>query len=186
MLQAASVIGRAFWSGPTLELVDSEPAAWTLLEDRDFVRRRPSSAIAGEAEYAFKHPLTREVVYASVPKARRAQLHAPFAAWLDAPAAAATRTPPCSHTTPGKRPTPPTPISPGRPSRRSSSGFARERWPGCAARPALAISRYDLDEGSPSCSVRSSSASRTSARSSGARSAERARSSSTASASGRR
>jgi class 3 adenylate cyclase/tetratricopeptide (TPR) repeat protein len=83
VLQAASVIGRIFWSGPALELVEAETADWQLLEDRDFVRRRPTSSIAGEAEYAFKHQLTREVVYASVPKARRARLHAAIADWLE-------------------------------------------------------------------------------------------------------
>jgi class 3 adenylate cyclase len=80
-LQAASVIGRIFWSGPTRELAGGDPD-WTVLEDRDFVRRRAGSSIAGETEYAFKHALTRDVVYASVPKARRARLHAAFAAWL--------------------------------------------------------------------------------------------------------
>jgi hypothetical protein len=81
-LQAASVIGRVFWSGPTLELA-GERIDWAVLEDRDFVRRRPGTSLAGETEYAFKHALTREVVYGSVPKARRAQLHADFAAWLE-------------------------------------------------------------------------------------------------------
>src|SRR5438876_1187065 len=37
----------------------------------------------GEREYVFKHALTREVAYASVPKARRAHLHAAFAEWLE-------------------------------------------------------------------------------------------------------
>ena len=46
-LQAASVIGRVFWSGPTLELVGGEPVAWTVLEERDFIRRRPTSSIGG-------------------------------------------------------------------------------------------------------------------------------------------
>lgn len=82
-LQAASVIGRVFWSGPTRELVGGEDADWAVLEDRDFIRRRPGSSIGGETEYAFKHSLTREVVYASVPKARRARLHAAFAGWLE-------------------------------------------------------------------------------------------------------
>ena len=82
-LQAASVIGRVFWSGPTLELVGGEPVAWPVLEERDFVRRRSTSSIGGETEYAFKHALTREVVYGSVPKARRAKLHALIAAWLE-------------------------------------------------------------------------------------------------------
>ena len=82
-LQAASVIGRIFWSGPTLELVGGEQADWAVLEDRDFIRRRPGSSLTGETEYAFKHALTREVVYGSVPKARRARLHADFAGWLE-------------------------------------------------------------------------------------------------------
>jgi hypothetical protein len=37
----------------------------------------------GEREFAFKHQLTREVAYASVPKSRRARLHAAFADWLE-------------------------------------------------------------------------------------------------------
>jgi hypothetical protein len=82
-LQAASVIGRVFWSGPALELVGGGDVDWTVLEDREFVRRLPSSSIAGETEYVFKHALTREVVYGSVPKARRAKLHAAIAAWLE-------------------------------------------------------------------------------------------------------
>ena len=82
-LQAASVIGRIFWTGPTLELVGGEAVDWAVLEDRDFIRRRSGSSIRAETEYAFKHALTREVVYASVPKARRAPLHAAFAAWLE-------------------------------------------------------------------------------------------------------
>ena len=46
------------------------------LEERDFVRRRGGSSIAGQREYAIKHALTREVAYASIPKARRGRLHA--------------------------------------------------------------------------------------------------------------
>ena len=82
-LQAASVIGRVFWSGPTLELAGCEQVDWKVLEDRDFIRRRSTSSIRGETEYTFKHALTREVVYGSVPKARRAKLHALIAAWLE-------------------------------------------------------------------------------------------------------
>ncbi len=81
-LQAASVIGRVFWSGPLYELVGGEPNL-RVLEDRDFIRRRPGSSMAGEREYAVKHALTREVAYASLPKARRARLHAAFAGWLE-------------------------------------------------------------------------------------------------------
>ena len=59
------------------------PSRGRVLEDRDFIRRRSTSSIGGETEYTFKHALTREVVYGSVPKARRARLHALIAAWLE-------------------------------------------------------------------------------------------------------
>jgi class 3 adenylate cyclase len=81
-LQAAAVIGRVFWTGPVYELVGGAPD-FDLLAERDFVRRRAGSSLSGEREYAIKHALTREVAYASLPKARRAQLHAAFARWLE-------------------------------------------------------------------------------------------------------
>ncbi|MEO8291014.1 MAG: adenylate/guanylate cyclase domain-containing protein [Gaiellaceae bacterium] len=81
-LQAASVVGRMFWVGPVCELVGGEPD-FGLLEKRDFIRRRQGSSMAGEDEYAIKHALTREVAYTSLPKAKRARLHAGFAAWLE-------------------------------------------------------------------------------------------------------
>jgi class 3 adenylate cyclase len=82
-LQAASVIGRAFWTGPVYELLPGLQPNFRVLEDRDFIRRRAGSTVAGETEYAFKHQLTREVAYGGLPKARRARLHADFAAWLE-------------------------------------------------------------------------------------------------------
>ncbi len=82
-LQAAAVIGRTFWTGPVYELVAGESPDIGVLEERDFVRRRPGSSLAGEREYVIKHALTREVAYATLPKARRARLHAAFAAWLE-------------------------------------------------------------------------------------------------------
>jgi class 3 adenylate cyclase/tetratricopeptide (TPR) repeat protein len=81
-LQAASVIGRVFWTGPIYELVSGAPD-FDLLAERDFVRRRAGSSLSGEREYAIKHALTREVAYASLPKGKRAQLHAAFAQWLE-------------------------------------------------------------------------------------------------------
>jgi class 3 adenylate cyclase/tetratricopeptide (TPR) repeat protein len=82
-LQAAAVIGRIFWEGPIRELLGGAEPDFSLLEDRDFVRRRPGSSMAGDREYQIKHALTREVAYASLPKARRARLHAAFAGWLE-------------------------------------------------------------------------------------------------------
>jgi predicted ATPase len=81
-LQAAAVIGRVFWTGPVYELVDAQPDL-RVLEERDLIRGRAGSSIADEREYVIKHTLTREVAYASLPKARRARLHAAFAGWLE-------------------------------------------------------------------------------------------------------
>jgi class 3 adenylate cyclase len=82
-LQAASVIGRIFWTLPVYELVPGQDPDFHVLETRDFVRRRAGSSIAGETEYAFKHQLTREVAYEGLPKGKRARLHAAFATWLE-------------------------------------------------------------------------------------------------------
>jgi class 3 adenylate cyclase len=81
-LQAASVVGRVFWTGAVYELTEGEPDL-RVLEDRDFVRRRSESSLEGEREFAFKHAITREVAYDSLPRARRARLHAEFAEWIE-------------------------------------------------------------------------------------------------------
>ena len=75
-LQAASVIGRSFTPGSLAALTGSSAEVRTLVE-RDFVR--PT-----EPELVFKHALTRDVAYGSLPRASRARLHAAFARWLEA------------------------------------------------------------------------------------------------------
>jgi class 3 adenylate cyclase/tetratricopeptide (TPR) repeat protein len=82
-LQAAAVVGRVFWTSAVYELLPEATPDFRVLESRGFIRRRPHSALEGEREYAIKHALTREVAYGSVPKARRAHLHAGFAEWLE-------------------------------------------------------------------------------------------------------
>jgi class 3 adenylate cyclase/tetratricopeptide (TPR) repeat protein len=82
-LQAASVIGRVFWVDPVRELLGGVEPDFGVLEERDFIRRRSGSSVAGEREYAIKHALTREVAYGSLPKARRARLHAEVGDWLE-------------------------------------------------------------------------------------------------------
>ncbi len=81
-LQAAAVIGRAFWEGPVRELI-ADDADFALLEERDFIRRSADSRLQGEREHTIKHALTREAAYAGIPKARRARLHAAFAEWIE-------------------------------------------------------------------------------------------------------
>ncbi len=82
-LQAASVVGRVFWAGPVIELLGGVEADLGVLVERDFIRRRAVSSIAGEREFGFKHAVTRDVAYESLPKARRAHLHAALADWIE-------------------------------------------------------------------------------------------------------
>lgn len=82
-LQAASVVGRAFWDAPVRELLTDVEPDMSMLEQRSFVYRVPESSFAGEIEYSFKHQLTREVAYASLPKAERGRLHAGVARYLE-------------------------------------------------------------------------------------------------------
>ena len=82
-LQAAAVIGRVFWSGPVYELLEGLRPDLRVLEEREFIQRRAGSSLEGETEFAIKHALTREVAYESLPKARRARLHAAFARWIE-------------------------------------------------------------------------------------------------------
>ena len=82
-LQAAAVIGRTFWADPVRELLEGVEADLGVLEERDFIRHRGLSSIVGEREFAIKHALTREVAYRSLVTAKRARLHALFAAWLE-------------------------------------------------------------------------------------------------------
>jgi DNA-binding SARP family transcriptional activator len=82
-LQAAAVVGRTFWEGAVRELTGTPAGGLGLLVERDFARRVAASALPGERELAFKHALTREVAYASLPIAARARMHAGFATWLE-------------------------------------------------------------------------------------------------------
>jgi class 3 adenylate cyclase/tetratricopeptide (TPR) repeat protein len=81
-LQTASVVGRVFWDGPVLELV-ADDVDLSLLERRSFVFRADGSSLPGGIEYSFKHQLTREVAYSSLPMADRGRLHAAVARYLE-------------------------------------------------------------------------------------------------------
>ena len=86
VVQAAAVVGRAFWPGPIAELTGL-PVAEVLerlrhAEDRELVRSKFGSSLAGQAEYLFKHILTRDVAYGSLPRRDRADAHRKVADWL--------------------------------------------------------------------------------------------------------
>ncbi len=86
-LQRAAVVGRVFWPGPVGRLLngDRDRLRETLdrLEGRELVASRLSSSIAGEPEFIFKHVLTREVAYDSLPRRERAAAHAAVAFWIE-------------------------------------------------------------------------------------------------------
>jgi len=82
-LQAGAVIGRVFWRGPVVHLLEGDEPDFGLLEERDLIASRRDSRLTDDREYVIKHALTREVAYGSIPKARRGRLHARLAEWLE-------------------------------------------------------------------------------------------------------
>ena len=87
LLQDAAVVGKVFWFG-VLERIGG--AAGSEVEDvlrrlerKQFVQRARRTSVAGEAEYAFRHVLLRDVAYAQIPRAVRGEKHRRAAAWIE-------------------------------------------------------------------------------------------------------
>ena len=147
-LQAASVIGRVFWSGPTLELVGggarrvdgARGSRFHPAPADDVDRRRDGVRLQARAD-------TRGGLRQRSPRHGAQSSTRLIAAWLERTGSGRDEERLCSPITTRRPPIPRTPISPGRTSRRSSSDCARSavRWLRRAAE--LAIRRYDLDEG---------------------------------------
>ncbi len=87
VLQAAAVVGRVFWPGPVADLTELPPEemadALRQLEDRELVFSRAGSTLSGQPELLFKHVLTRDVAYESLPRRDRAPAHRSVARWLE-------------------------------------------------------------------------------------------------------
>ncbi len=90
---AASVVGKHFWPGVLHAFGDlaGVDGALGALESRDLIRREPSSQVQGEAEFAFKHILIREVAYSTLPRADRKGRHAAVARYIEDVAGDGTR-----------------------------------------------------------------------------------------------
>jgi class 3 adenylate cyclase/CRP-like cAMP-binding protein/tetratricopeptide (TPR) repeat protein len=84
-LQDAAVVGRVFWEG-AVDGVGGGTSGTILdaLAERGLIYQRPSSAVAGDREFIFNHILTRDVAYASTPRARRTEAHAAVLRWSEA------------------------------------------------------------------------------------------------------
>jgi hypothetical protein len=85
VLQEAAVVGRVFWEEPVRRAVGNGQvdAALLRLEGKGLITARPTSSVAGQAEYAFRHALVRDVAEAGLPKARRARTAAAVGAWAE-------------------------------------------------------------------------------------------------------
>ncbi len=83
----AAIVGKTFWRG-ALERMGATAGgladALDSLEARDLIRHEPASWIEGEEQFTFKHALIRDVAYATVSRARRRELHAKVAGFMEA------------------------------------------------------------------------------------------------------
>jgi class 3 adenylate cyclase len=86
VLQEAAVVGRTFWTAALEGAVGTAGLGSSLtgLERKGLILVRPTTTLAGQTEYLFKHALTRDVAYGTLPKARRARAHAAVAEWIEA------------------------------------------------------------------------------------------------------
>jgi class 3 adenylate cyclase/tetratricopeptide (TPR) repeat protein len=88
VVRDASVVGRGFWPNAVAAVCGfaTEDVQMHLrsLERKELVRRLGSSAFAGETQYSFHHALVRDVAYAQIPRAERADKHRLTAEWIEA------------------------------------------------------------------------------------------------------
>ena len=77
-LRRCSVMGRVFW--PSAVEVDDDVVAG--LGRRGIVSEQRDSSFSSRREFSFKHALTHEVAYATLPRYERGTLHRRVADWL--------------------------------------------------------------------------------------------------------
>ena len=78
LLLDAAVLGKTFWVGALESIGGADGGARDrlhALQRKEFVRRERRSSVAGETEFAFTHLLVRDVAYAQIPRAERAEKH---------------------------------------------------------------------------------------------------------------
>jgi class 3 adenylate cyclase len=87
LLQAASVVGKVFWTGAVASVSraaeDSVAEALHELARKELVRPVRSSSVQSEQEYTFWHVLVRDVAYGQIPRAARAAKHRAAAEWME-------------------------------------------------------------------------------------------------------
>jgi DNA-binding SARP family transcriptional activator/tetratricopeptide (TPR) repeat protein len=87
VLQDAAVFGKTFWLGAVEAIGERSgthvPELLLALERKEFVQQARRSAVAGQAEYVFRHILLRDVAYAQIPRSARSDKHQRAAAWIE-------------------------------------------------------------------------------------------------------
>jgi class 3 adenylate cyclase len=87
VLRDAAVVGTGFWVGALASVggLRREQVERRLgeLQWKELVRPQPRSAVAEESQYSFWHVLVRDVVYAQIPRAARADKHRLAAEWIE-------------------------------------------------------------------------------------------------------
>ncbi len=90
LLQDAAVVGKVFWAGALADMGNRDlPGVKNALHElarKELVRPARTSAMQGEAEYGFWHAIVRDVCYAQIPRAARAERHRAAAAWIESKA----------------------------------------------------------------------------------------------------
>jgi class 3 adenylate cyclase/tetratricopeptide (TPR) repeat protein len=77
-IRRCAVVGRVFWP----EAAEVREHVVAGLAPRGLVAEHPTSSMAGRREFSFKHALTRDVAYASLPRPERRDLHRRVGEWL--------------------------------------------------------------------------------------------------------
>jgi class 3 adenylate cyclase/tetratricopeptide (TPR) repeat protein len=88
LVHAAAVVGSTFWPDALAAVastsLDEVERILHGLERRELFRRNRGSEIGATREYTFRHALARDVAYAQIPRARRAESHLLVAEWAEA------------------------------------------------------------------------------------------------------
>ncbi|MDF1520163.1 MAG: adenylate/guanylate cyclase domain-containing protein [Brevefilum sp.] len=89
VLQRAAIIGRTFWDGLLLALVEDKMEIEKInsmleaLRERGLIYHRERSSLAGHQEYLFKHALLRDEAYETVLIKNRCRFHKQVAKWIE-------------------------------------------------------------------------------------------------------
>ena len=100
LLLDAAVLGKTFWVGALESIGGADGGAVDrlhALQRKEFVRRERRGSVAGETEFVFTHLLVRDVAYAQIPRAERAEKHLGAARWIESLARAEDLAEPLAH-----------------------------------------------------------------------------------------